>query len=954
MRPWYSPAVAFLRGCLLQRTSRGCLRRVAPRGRFCSGLGGVLLLFAAALPIEASAQETAAESESSKPAAGAPGAQREPSDETKADREKKPRVVPPKLEHYEPPVYPEEAFEKGLEATVRLLITVTAEGTVEEPEVVDSAGQGFDEAALAAAPKLRFRPAQVAGKPRTVRIGFEYVFAIDEVEKAEEPSESDADSTQERQDAVGELEGRLLIAETETALPGVEVQVTDDLGSVYRAVTDEEGFWELPGLPPGRYQVRVEVEGFRPVDSQERVAAGKVTELTYRLFAETNELEVIVEGERPPREVTRRRLDRREVARIPGTSGDAIRSIQSLPGVARSPGLAGLLIVRGSAPGDSETFVDGTNVPLIYHFGGLSSVIPTDMLDRLDFYPGNFSVRYGRLRGGVVDVGLRSPDTDCYDDVGKDTGRDGCFHGMAQVDLIDGRIMLQGPIAGDWEFAVAGRRSWLDTWLAPVLEEAGSTVTNAPVYYDYQVIVERDRGPGDKLSFRFFGADDRFETIINDPAATDPGFGGNLRFGTAFSLVQALYKKDLTDKVNLDTMVSVGKQSIDFALGGNLSLQVDTIPILFRSELGFAVHPTTKINVGLDYLASDFDVFVRAPPPGRPGEAAPGPLATQRVQETQSSGLSFRPGWYLDVEWQPSERLRFVPGIRLDTGLDTGSPDVSPRMNFRYTLFSAEDDVLFEGPRKTVLKGGVGKFSQPPAFQETDEIFGTPGINSNDSIHYSVGLEQGLSEQIDLSVEGFYKDFYNAVSRSPNELGTQTYNNQGSGQVIGLETLLKYNADEKFFGWVAYTLSESLRRDCDTCPAYRFQYDQTHNFVVLGSYRLGGGWEIGGRFRVISGPLVTPTLQPPSLPSIYAGDAGTYVALSGQPFSERLPLFHQADVRIDKHFTFRTWRFSTYLDIRNLYNNMAAEGYVYNFDFSQKAYQTGLPILPSIGLRGEF
>jgi hypothetical protein len=27
---------------------------------------------------------------------------------------------------------------------------------------------------------------------------------------------------------------------------------------------------------------------------------------------------------------------------------------------------------------------------------------------------------------------------------------------------------------------------------------------------------------------------------------------------------------------------------------------------------------------------------------------------------------------------------------------------------------------------------------------------------------------------------------------------------------------------------------------------------------------------------------------------------------------------------------------------------------VYNFDFSQVSYQTGLPILPSIGMRGEF
>ena len=77
-----------------------------------------------------------------------------------------------------------------------------------------------------------------------------------------------------------------------------------------------------------------------------------------------------------------------EIERIPGTNGDALKSIQNLPGVARPPALLGLLIVRGSAPQDTQTFVDGTPVPLIYHFGGLSSVVPTEVLDEDRLLPG--------------------------------------------------------------------------------------------------------------------------------------------------------------------------------------------------------------------------------------------------------------------------------------------------------------------------------------------------------------------------------------------------------------------------------------------------------------------------------------------------------------------------------------------------------------------------------------
>src|SRR5690606_20013730 len=192
------------------------------------------------------------------------------------------------------------------------------------------------------------------------------------------------------------------------------------------------------------------------------------------------------------------------------------------------------------------------------------------------------------------------------------------------------------------------------------------------------------------------------------------------------------------------------------------------------------------------------------------------------------------------------------------------------------------------------------------------------------------------------------------VSRSAADNSAFVYANEGSGSVIGLETLLKYKPDERFFGWLAYTLSRSLRKDGPEFDERPFEWDQTHNLVILGSYRLGDGWEFGARFRLVSGGLETPVARPPSLPAIYAAEAGSYVPLEGEEFSERLPLFHQLDIRLDKGSQFRTSRLSAYLDVQNVYNNAAVEATGYNYDFSQSTYQRGLPILPSIGLRGEF
>jgi hypothetical protein len=217
-----------------------------------------------------------------------------------------------------------------------------------------------------------------------------------------------------------------------------------------------------------------------------------------------------------------------------------------------------------------------------------------------------------------------------------------------------------------------------------------------------------------------------------------------------------------------------------------------------------------------------------------------------------------------------------------------------------------------------------------------------------------VGVEQDLSDQVVLSVEGFYKDLTRQVSREPNEAGGFDYGNRGSGSVVGAETLLKYNPDERFFGWIAYTISRSVRRDNPDEPERLFEWDQTHNLIMLGSYRLGRGWEFGARFRVVSGALNTPVARYPSLPAVYAAEAGSYVPLQSEPFSERLPVFHQLDVRLDKGWQFKAWRLGAYLDVQNVYNNAAVEGMGYNYNYSQRTVQTGLPIIPSIGVRGEF
>lgn len=906
--------------------------------RFCLVLAAVLARSALV-----SAQDDDAPSNQGAVPSGISGAVVRPA-EPEPGATKKPVIVLPVLTHFEHAAYPPLAEKAGLQADVLLKLTVGREGNVTKAEVTAPVGNGFDEAAQAAALQFKFAPATRDGVAVPSVIPYRYSFTLTPAPAAEAPP---APTT-------GNLTGAVLLAESNSPLAGALVTLTLPSGSTRQITTDEAGRWQASALAPGVYRVHVESPGFQPVDNREDVAVGEETEATYRLAPVSEGIEITVQGERPPREVTRRTIERREIDRIPGTSGDALRSLQSLPGVARPPGLAGFLIVRGSAPNDTQVYVDGALVPIVYHFGGLSSVVPTELLEKIDFYPGNFSARYGRVGGGIVDVALRSPDTSCTGPYGKQTDRKGCFHGMAQVDLIDGRLLLQGPLpVKDWTFAVAGRRSWIDAWLKPALESAGSSVTAAPVYYDYQMIVDR-KTRGSRFSLRAFGSDDKFRIIITDPAAQDPGFGGALSFGTSFWRAQALFETDLTPAVSSTSMVSVGADKIGFSIG-NFLFSLDNTAVYARHEFGFKVTPGVKVNTGLDFAIAPYEVTVRFPQPPRRGEPDPGPFASRPPRESHEVATVFRPAWYAEAELQPSRRLRIVPGARIDYARDSGHADFAPRLVVRYDLVKGTDPEHPEQQlRRTTLKGGVGVFYQPPQFQETNVVFGTPGLSSNRALHYSIGAEQELSRQIDLSLEGFYKDLTNQVARSPNEAGTYTYNNRGLGSVVGLEMLLKYKPDTRFFGWVAYTLSRSVRQDSASSPEYLFEYDQTHNLIMLGSYRLGRGWEAGARFRMVSGSLDTRVLAPPSLPALYAADSGAYAPLQGKPFTSRLPLFHQLDLRVDKRWQFETWRFSAYLDIQNVYNNAATEGITYNYNYSRSSYQTGIPIIPSIGMRGEF
>jgi hypothetical protein len=216
-----------------------------------------------------------------------------------------------------------------------------------------------------------------------------------------------------------------------------------------------------------------------------------------------------------------------------------------------------------------------------------------------------------------------------------------------------------------------------------------------------------------------------------------------------------------------------------------------------------------------------------------------------------------------------------------------------------------------------------------------------PGLSSERAYHYDLGVEHEFTRQIEGSLDGFYKQL--------DRLIVPGLGNTGSGQAYGAEVLLKYKPDERFFGWLAYTLSHSVERDAPGMPLRDFLFDETHILTVLGSYRLGRGWEFGARYRLVSGYLDTLEGY-----GFYDENVGTYLPLQQYPPNgTRLPTFQSLDLRVDKTWKLAWGKLGVFVDVVNTFNNGNVDGLSYDYNSTHQSYVNDLPLLPSLGVRGE-
>lgn len=694
------------------------------------------------------------------------------------------------------------------------------------------------------------------------------------------------------------------------------------------ATTDAEGGFVVTGGG----KVTVIANGY---ESQTvGVAEGVVVRL-----AKSSEEVITITGRAPeeskPLEYT---ISAADVRTTPGAMNDALRAVTVLPAAARIPFSFGGLVLRGMSPRDSSVFIDGVEIPLAFHFGGITGVFPTQVLGDMKVVPSGFDVSMGRTQGGAIELASRTPRGDAF----RVGGEASLLHSIASA---------EGPLPGKGAFLVALRRSYFDVLARPLL----SPNDPLPSYTDGQLrTVWGDVRKRGQLAAFVMGSLDRIANSEDAARPNDPNTDGHIAANLGFVRAGASYKRR-TGKTLVTVAPMVGTNILSLYtkdFDGDVPSELDLSRRWYvfggRSEW-LRDDPGGFLRAGLDvsggYLGrvsakvfqQDVDDF---------------PVPRNTVLWTDMALFAeARRHWYGD-------RLSVRPGLRLDRFGLGNEWAIDPRVNAHAALSSI-----------TRLRASVGRFHQPPSPAHFDEFTDNLKAKSSYVDQATLGVEWTPEPSIVASATAFghwgRRTLVDSMAEDPRD------------GLVDIELIFKELLEEQlgFYGFqsnvgkqLSYGLEVALRYDAD---AYRVMA----NYAWSRSKRkydpaLGGGWEpygldqpmrlnllfatrafrwnIGSRLTLVSGnpvhvvPEGTPAPQGPE-------DMEPPEALV------RLPTFWQLDVRIDRLWK-RPWgSISLFFDIQNITNHRNVEfreSRPGEPDFMVYRYEDvrGLPILPYIGV----
>ena len=646
------------------------------------------------------------------------------------------------------------------------------------------------------------------------------------------------------------------------------------------------------------------------------VTGTTLDEIVLLTTAQTSET-IEVSGQAPPPAPGAAKLDRQELQRVPGTGGDVVRALTVMPGVVNMQvplGYSGV-VIRGSSPQDSKVLVDDFEIPVLFHNIGFRAIVPAEAIAGLDFIPGGFDVAFGRASSGVVLLTTRPGSDD------RST--------QAEVSMIDGGLLAQGRIGPRTKYMFGLRRSTIDFVLPSLIPDSVDlSLTTVPSYYDGQFRIDHQLSSKWKLALSSIGTVDTFELYATkDTDSETKRFFNRTRF-LRLTASANYHDGPWTAKLALSGLAS----EFVFEAGAYQYIRARQPTVTPRAEVirtwDKAIGLTNvewrngaEMQVGRTSIDSALPIEIRE------GEQFMGYDPRDTSQRfNQKFWIPDFAAWSA-VSANLDPRIRVTLGLRGDAFARPGDVVAQPRGELKIKLT----------PELTARLSS-GAYVRPPEFQ-TEAAY--TDIESEHSTQNIAGLQYEPREGARIQASAYYTDRTNLITR---EMGAELGNN-GRGKTVGGELLATYRGGP-WFGWLSYSYSHSTRVDHPGDEERLFTYDQPHSLNAAASWK-SGRWQLGGRFQLYSGLPYTPALG-----SIFDSDRNIYIPLYADVNSERAPMHHQLDLRVDYSWKWGPTAMTAFLDVQNVYMNESVVTYFYSYDFTQRSAFTAIPIIPSLGLRG--
>jgi len=728
--------------------------------------------------------------------------------------------------------------------------------------------------------------------------------------------------------------GRVIDKLTKEPLIGANVII---LGTDFGAATNSQGEFSISNVLPNTYQVRASVIGYNSITKTDiSVMPGRPAQVEFEITPTSIELEnVVVESDyfynNPVELNSVKSFNYEEIRRSAGGFEDVVRAVSILPGVAQADPGRNDLIVRGGGPSENLYLINGIPVQNINHFGtqgstgGPLSYINLDYVDETTFSTGGFSVLNGDKISSVLTVNLRE-------------GRNDQIGGKATISATQFGFDIEGPVTKSSSFIFSARRSYLDF----IFKAADFSFV--PEYYDGMAKYDISFDNRNSLSFLLITAFDnvKYFNDTEDQKYDNSTILGSdqTQYATGISYQHLFNKGFITLSLNRN-YVDYDTQQSDSLLNPifiNNSIEKENT---FKTDLTYKLNNTIELNAGGLANLINFEADILVPEFITTfGDSIP-------LTDIDADNYYNKLAAYLNFSFSFFSKLNINLGARVDYFSPlTTKTYFSPRFSASYKLTDL-----------TTLNFSTGIYHQSPSYiwlVGYDVNYQLKNINVD---QYVLGVDQYLSSDALLRIEGFIKDYidypsslrrsylilantgagFSGSDENFSSFGLDPLNSGGTGLTKGFElSIQKKLTETPYYGILSLTYSEADFTALDNADRIG-SYDQTWIFNISGGYKFNDEWEAALKFRYSTGKPYTP-YNPDGTQNV--DDINTL----------RLPVNNSLDLRVDKRWFFEKWTLITYVDIQNVYNRKNVVGVSWDQRTQEPEFNETIGVLPSIGI----